>query len=91
MGLPGGQGHCQGRPGIRGNQMKFGRPAAPGFANGLGAVFFNAPVPSGWTCTLVLSNETASRVMRTICSRCRYSKTQLQDRGHRLAQRFMRV
>ena len=31
--------------------------------------FFNAPVPSGCTLTIVLSTETASILMRTICSR----------------------
>ena len=29
--------------------MNLGRPSAAGPANGLRAVFFNAPVPSGWT------------------------------------------
>jgi hypothetical protein len=32
---------------IRGNQMNLGGPSAAGFADGLPAVFFNAPVPSG--------------------------------------------
>jgi hypothetical protein len=32
---------------IRGNQMNLGGPSATGFADGLPAVFFNAPVPSG--------------------------------------------
>ena len=32
---------------IRGNQMNLGGPSATGFADGLLAVFFNAPVPSG--------------------------------------------
>jgi len=32
---------------IRGNQMNLGGPSASGFADGLPAVFFNAPVPSG--------------------------------------------
>jgi hypothetical protein len=32
---------------IRGNQMNFGIPSSPGLSDGLGAVFFNAPVPSG--------------------------------------------
>ena len=32
---------------IRGNQMNLGSPSAAGLANGLWAVFFSAPVPSG--------------------------------------------
>ena len=55
--------------------MNLGGPAAPGLADGLRSVFFNAPVPSGCTLTMVLSIETASSLMRTICSRCRYSNT----------------
>ncbi len=35
------------RSSIRGNHMNLGGPSAAGFANGLGAVFFNAPAPSG--------------------------------------------
>ena len=35
------------RSSIRGNQMNLGGPSAAGFADGLWAVFFNAPVPSG--------------------------------------------
>ena len=55
--------------------MNLGGPAAPGLSDGLRSVFFNAPVPSGCTLTMVLSIETASSLMRTICSRCRYSNT----------------
>jgi hypothetical protein len=47
----------QGLPSIRGNQMNLGGQTATGFANGLRAVFFNAPVPSGCTFTMVLSND----------------------------------
>ena len=36
-----------GRSSIRGNHMNLGCPSASGLADGLGAVFFNAPVPSG--------------------------------------------
>ena len=40
---------CEGDGGssIRGNQMNLGSPPAAGLANGLWAVFFSAPVPSG--------------------------------------------
>lgn len=55
-----------GRSSIRGNQMNFGIPSAPGFSDGLWSVFFNAPVPSGCTLTEVLSSETASIRTRTI-------------------------
>ena len=55
--------------------MNLGGPTAPGLADGLRSVFFNAPVPSGCTLTMVLSIETTSSLMRTICSRCRYSNT----------------
>ena len=55
--------------------MNLGGPAAPGLADGLRSVSFNAPVPSGCTLTMVLSIETASSLMRTICSRWRYSNT----------------
>ena len=44
--------------------MNLGGPTATGLADGLGSVFFNAPVPSGWTLTMVLSIETASSLMR---------------------------
>ena len=55
--------------------MNLGGSAAPGLADGLGSVFFKAPVPSGCTLTMVLSIETASSLMRTIRSLCRYSNT----------------
>ena len=54
-----------GRPSIRGNHMNFGGPSAAGLADGLRSVFFNAPVPSGCTFTIVLSSDTASIRMRT--------------------------
>ena len=40
---------CEGDGGssIRGNQMNLGSPSAAGLSNGLLAVFFSAPVPSG--------------------------------------------
>lgn len=47
VGLTGRQRETHRRAGIRGNQMNFGGPAPSGFADGLRAVFFNAPVPSG--------------------------------------------
>ena len=47
VGLAGRQGEGQGDPVIRGNQMNLGVPAAARLADGLRAVFFRAPVPSG--------------------------------------------
>ena len=43
------RGECEGYCAAitRGNQMNFGGPTAAGFSDGLGTVFFNAPVPSG--------------------------------------------
>ena len=55
-----------GRSSIRGNHMNLGGPAAAGLADRLRAVFFSAPVPSGCTLTMVLSNATDSILMRTI-------------------------
>ena len=78
-----------GRSSIRGNQMNLGGPSATGLADGLRSVFFNAPVPSGCTLTMVESRETASILMRTICSRCNFSK--MLSSTPLLAQRFMRV
>ena len=66
VGLAGRQCKRYGRSSIRGNHMNLGGPSSTGFANGLGAVFFSAPVPSGCTLTAVLSNATASILMRTI-------------------------
>ena len=66
VGLAGRQRKRYGRSSIRGNQMNLGVPSPTGFANRLGAVFFNAPVPSGCTLTEVLSSETASILIRTI-------------------------
>ena len=61
---------------IRGNHMNLGGPQPPrDLPMDCGPFFFNAPVPSGCTLTMVLSIETASSLMRTICSRCRYSNT----------------
>jgi hypothetical protein len=37
--------------------------------------FFRAPVPSGWTLIEVESKDTASSLIRTICSTCNFSKT----------------
>ena len=53
-----------GRSSIRGNHMNLGAPSSTRLADGLWAVFFNAPVPSGWTFTMVLSKDTASILMR---------------------------
>ena len=69
VGLSGGEGEHQSRSSICGNHMNLGGPSSTGLADGLRSVFFNAPVPSGCTLTIVLSTETASILMRTICSR----------------------
>jgi len=66
VGLAWGQGKRYGRSSIRGNHMNLGGPSPAGLADGLGAVFFSAPVPSGCTLTAVLSKATASILMRTI-------------------------
>ena len=63
--LAGRQRERYGRSSIRGNHMNLGVPPTSGFADGLWAVFFNAPVPSGCTLMLVLSSETASILTRT--------------------------
>jgi hypothetical protein len=41
--------------------MNFGGPSAAGFADGLRTVFFNAPVPSGWTLTVVVRKNSIWR------------------------------
>jgi hypothetical protein len=66
VGLAGRQRKRYGRSSIRGNHMNLGGPSCAGLADGLGAVFFRAPVPSGCTFTAVLSKATASILMRTI-------------------------
>ena len=92
VGLSGREGERYGCSSIRGNHMNLGGPTATGLADGLGSVFFNAPVPSGCTLTMVLSMETAetaSSLIRTICSRCRYSNT--RSRVPFFDHRFIRV
>src|SRR5690606_2774168 len=89
MGLPRRERERYGRSSIRGNHMNLGCPSASGLADGLRAVFFRAPVPSGWTFTIVLSTETASILMRTICSCCIWANT--RSRTPFFDQRFMRV
>ena len=42
------------------DHMNFGGPSAPRLADRLRTVFFNAPVPSGWTFTAVESSDTWS-------------------------------
>jgi len=64
--LAGREGESYCRSSIRGNHMNLGCPSASGLADGLGAVFFSAPVPSGCTLTTVLSRATDSILMRTI-------------------------
>ncbi len=78
-----------GRSSIRGNHMNLGGPAAAGLADGLRAVFFRAPVPSGCTLTAVLSIDNASSLMRTIRSRCKCSNTRSSTPF--FGQRFIRV
>src|SRR5215831_20938056 len=41
------QGECHCRSSIRGNHMNFGGPSSARLSDGLWAVFFSAPVPSG--------------------------------------------
>lgn len=74
---------------IRGNQMKLGAPACTVFADGLGTVFFSAPVPSGCTLMMVESRQTAS--MRTCIRRRRCSCSKSVLRTPALAQRLMRI
>jgi hypothetical protein len=88
-GLAGGEGKGYSRSSIRGNQMNLGGPSAAGFADGLRSVFFNVPVPSGCTFTVVESSLTASILMRTIC--CRWSSSKTCSSTPFLDQRFMRV
>ena len=64
VGLSGGKREGDSRSSIRGDHMNLGGPAAAGFADGLGTVFFSAPVPSGCTLTMVLSiDRTVQRGM----------------------------
>ncbi len=74
-GVPGRERADERRAVIRGNHMNLGGPAASGAAEGLGAGCVRAPVPAGWTLTRGLSIDRAARLRRTICSRCRGSKT----------------
>ena len=75
--------------GTRGNQMKFGGPAAPALADGLGTVFFGAPVPSG--CTLMRVESRLTTSMRTTIRRSRCSRSNAMSSTPALAQRLMRV
>ena len=56
-------GYCRARVG--GVEVVVRVPSAAGLAVCLRTVFFRAPVPSGCTLTLVLSNETASILICT--------------------------
>lgn len=69
--------------------MNPGVPSTAGLADGLRAAFYNAPVPSGWTLTLVESSETASILMRTIWDFCNW--VNIRSSTPALAQRFTRV
>src|SRR5271163_119790 len=83
------EGEGYGRKSIRDNHINLGDPTAPGLADRLRPVFFNAPVPSGCTCTEVESSANASILMRTICSICSFSNTRSSTPF--LAQRFIRT
>jgi len=74
---------------ICGNHMNLGRPSAARASDGLRAVFFKAPVPSGWTLMIVLSRHTCSIRMAKTCSFCNSAKTRFKTPA--LLQRFMRV
>ena len=87
--LAGREAEGDGRSSICGNHMNLGGPAAARTSDGLGAVFFKAPVPSGWTLTIVLSSDTASILMRTICASCKRSNS--RSSTPLFDQRFMRV
>src|SRR5208282_2988348 len=54
-GLAGREGKGYSRSSICGNHMNLGGPSDARLADGLRSVFFNAPVPSGWTLTVVES------------------------------------
>ncbi|MBC8009361.1 MAG: hypothetical protein H7067_04605 [Burkholderiales bacterium] len=56
--LAGGEAKAEGVDIIRGNQMNLGVPPSSRFTDGPRAVFFSAPVPSGWSLMLVLSSNT---------------------------------
>ena len=75
--------------GICGNQRKFGGPAAPTLADGLGTVFLGVPVPSGCAFMMVESRLTALMRARIRRSRCNRSNTALSTLA--LAARLMRV
>ncbi len=56
--------------------MNFCCPSSSRLSDCLWSFFFNAPVPSGCTFTIVLSRDTASILTLTICSFCNFSNTQ---------------
>ncbi len=66
---------------VRGNHMHRGGPPVPGAAEGLRTGCFRAPGPAGGTLTRGLSSDRASRLRRTICSRCRCAKTRASTPG----------
>ena len=77
------------RSSIRGNHMNLGVPSTARLSNGLGSLFFKAPVLSGWTFTDVESIENASILIRTICSSCNCSNT--RSNTPFFAHRFLRM
>ena len=74
---------------VRGDEMDLRVPSTTGLADSLRTVFFRAPVPSGCTLMLVLSNDTASILICTTCACCNCSKARSSTPD--FAQRLMRV
>ena len=59
--------------------MNLGGPSAARLADGLRAVFFRAPVPSGWTLTAVLSKGDRPKGTRGEAIRTVLSGTDLEE------------
>ncbi len=89
VGVPGRARAGERRAIVRGTPMHRGGPPASGAAEGLRTGCVRAPVPAGGTLTMVLSSDRTSRVIRTICSRCRCAKTRSSTPF--FDQRFIRV
>ncbi len=60
-GLAGGELEVQGHRACAATRRNLGGAAVAGAAHGLRSAFFKAPVPAGWTLTVVLSNATTSK------------------------------
>ena len=89
MGLSERQRQRHRRARLRGTQMNLGGPSPTGLANRLRPGFFRAPILSGWTCTIVLSSDTASSLIRT--SRYFWRCSNIRLRIPFFDQRFIRV